>query len=942
MAAMVIGRAEELDAIRVFLADTESGPRALLLSGEAGIGKTVLWETGVDEARSRSGSVLTCRGVEAEASLSFAALSELVVPFFEEVAPSLPPPRRHALEVALLLSEPGDAAPDPHAIGLAVLDVLAALAERGSVLVALDDVQWLDPASAGVLQIALRRLRREPVGLLATVRTGPEVEISSELRRSLPEERIRQLNIGPLSVGAVHSLLEERVGLVLTRPELVRVQEATAGNPFFALELGRELERTGLRPAPGQPLAVPRSLRELLGSRLARLPAETVDVLLQAAALAQPTVDLVAATYGTRERVLEAIEIAVREGVVELDGARLDFSHPLLASICYEQAPLWKRQAVHRTLASAVTDVEERARHLALAAEGADEVIASELDAAAEHAVARGAPAAGAELCELAAELTAGDPVAHRRRRMRAADLHRLAGDGERAAAMFEQLLTEVSPGAERADIILGILFTEVPDTRAMIELCGAALAEVPADDARAARILSLRSGALLRTGEGADAVLADAREAFRRAERAGDSALAVTTIARLGIAEAWAGETTSGLLARGVEIERRLGLQHTYFDSARYSLSRQLVQSGDTAGARAVLEELEREAAARGDEASRTQFISWLSVVEWLDGRWRRALDHVNAASELARQTQYAHARIWVGRAKALVETDLGLADAARASVEEAIAASRETSSGLFELVAVGALGRLELSLGNEKQAASHLRALPEQLRDRGLRDPMLTVWADAIEASIAVGEREHAHAHLEMYETDADRLVCPWAAAAAARCRGLLAGADGDVPGAFASFDRALAELERYPYPLERGRTLLCLGVVRRQAQQKRPAREALEQALAIFDGLGARLWAEKARAELGRISGRRAPSDELTETERRVAELAAGGRTNREIAAELYMGVSTVEAHLSHVYRKLGVRRAELATRLAREVDDDARRQNDAIPMGGAPQT
>jgi DNA-binding CsgD family transcriptional regulator len=737
------------------------------------------------------------------------------------------------------------------------------------------------------------------------------------------------LTVGPLSLAAVRRLLEERLGLELTRPELARVQEATAGNPFFALELGRELVRTNTRPAPGQPLRVPESLRELLGGRLARLPGETLDVLLLVAALARPTVELVAATYGDRERVLGALVDATDEAVVELDDSNVRFAHPLLGSICYERAPVWKRRAVHRALAAEVRDVEERARHLALAADGPDETIASELDAAAVHAVARGAPSAGAELSELAAELTPGDPAAHRRRRMRAAGLHRLAGNGERAAAMFELLLGEVPAGHERADVLLGILFTEQPDTRAMIEICDEALAEVPADDARSAQILSLRSGSLLRAGEGADAALADAREAFRRAQRAGDTALVVATIGRLGIAEAWAGETTPGVLERGVELERRLGLQHTYFDSARYSLSRQLAQSGDTSGARAVLEELEREAAARGDEASRTQFIWWLSVVEWLAGRWQRALDHANAASELARQTQYAHARIWVGRGKALIETDLGLVDAARASAEEAIASSRETSSGLFELVAVGVLGRLELALGNGERAASHLRSLPEQLRGRGMRDPMLTVWADAIEASIAVGERERAHAHLETYEADAERLTCPWAAAAAARCRGLLAGAEGDLPRAFASFERALAELETYPYPLERGRTLLCLGVVRRQAQQKKAAREALEAALAIFDELGARLWAERARAELRRISGRVPASDELTETERRVARLAADGRTNREIAADLYMGVSTVEAHLSRVYRKLGVRsRTELAGRIATERDETAK--------------
>lgn len=916
----MIGREAELASIEAFLARVEGGPAALVLAGEAGIGKTVLWDAGIGDARGTFASVLTCRGVEAEASLSFAGLSELLGDVFEDVAPSLAPPRRHALGVALLVAEPGESAPDPHAIGLAVLDVLRGLADEGPILVALDDVQWLDAASAAVLQIAFRRLRDEPVALLATLRLGSELASPLELERTIPVERLERLTVGPLSLGALHRLLQERLGLELTRPELTQVQGATAGNPFFALELGRELVRTSTRPAPGRPLRVPDSLRELLGGRLERLPGETLDVLLLVAALARPTVDVVAGAYGEREPVLEAIDTALREAVVELDEENVRFAHPLLGSICYERAPLWKRRAVHRSLAAEVSDVEERARHLALAADGADETIASELDAAAAHAVARGAPAAGAELSELAAELTAGDPAAHRRRRMRAADLHRLAGNGERAAAMLGLLLTEVPPGHERADVLLGILFTEQPDTRAMIEICGEALAEVPDDDARSARFLSLRSGALLRTGEAAEAVLSDAREAFRRAERAGDAPLVVATIARLGIAEAWAGGTTSGMLERGAEIERSLGLQQMYFDSARYSLSRQLAQTGDTAGARAVLEELEQEAAARGDESSRAQFIWWLSLSEWLAGRWQPALDHANAASELARQTQYAHARIWVGRAKALIETDLGLVDDARASVEAAIASSRETSSGLFELVAVGMLGRLELALGNGERAAGHLRSLPEQLYGRGVRDPMLTVWADAIEALVGVGEHERAHAYLEAYEADAERLASPWAAAAATRCRGLLAGAESDPSRAFDSFERALAGLEAYPYPLERGRTLLCLGVVRRQAQQKKAAREALEEALAIFDELGAPLWAEKARAELRRISGRAPASEGLTETERRVAELAVQGRTNREIAAELFMGVSTVEAHLSHAYRKLGIRsRTQLAPRL-----------------------
>ena len=204
-------------------------------------------------------------------------------------------------------------------------------------------------------------------------------------------------------------------------------------------------------------------------------------------------------------------------------------------------------------------------------------------------------------------------------------------------------------------------------------------------------------------------------------------------------------------------------------------------------------------------------------------------------------------------------------------------------------------------------------------------MKDPSSPIWADAIETLVTLGELARARAYLEAYEANAGRLGSPWAIAAASRCRGLFEAADGHVDRAIDAFETSLSELVRHPYPLERGRTLLCLGAVRRQAQQKKAAREALQQSLAIFEELGARLWAEKARAELRRISGRAPASAELTESERRVAELAAQGRMNREIAAELYMGGSTVEAHLSRVYRKLGVRRAGLGTHLTVQADE-----------------
>jgi DNA-binding CsgD family transcriptional regulator len=925
MSTTVVGRDEELAAIRAFLRRIEGSPHTLVLSGEAGIGKTILWEIGVQEAEQHGLRVLAGRESEAEASLSFAGLSDLLAPSFDDIAASLLPPRRRALEIALLRIEPGAEPPDQHAIGLAVLDALSALAEHGPVLVALDDVQWLDQASASVIQIALRRLRDERVGLLATFRTGPELTSPLELGRSYAENRLERLTIGPLSVGAVHGLLKERLGLEMTRPELARVHEATAGNPFFALEVGRELVRTGVRPTPGQALRVPESLRELLGDRLARLPAETADVLLQVAALARPTIGVVTAAHGRPEGVRRGLEAAVKEGVVALDDSSVRFTHPLLASLCYEQAPVWKRRAVHDALAGAVSDVEERARHRALAVDGPDAAVAAELDAAAEHAAARGATTAAGELSELAAELTPGDPDLARSRRLRAASYHRLAtGVGGPAVPILEQLLGEVTSGVERADILLELAATRRADSRAGVELCTEALTEAADDDTRTARILCHRALFYALSGDGARA-RDDARLALERAERAGDPALLVTAITRVGTLETWTADVTPGLLERGAGIEERLGRPLHYHQSPRVALARRLLRVGELDRARTLLEKLETEAAARGDEDTRVMILGFdLVPLEWQAGRWPRALQHAASAYDLAEQIADLHGRGLIDRNKALVEADLGLVEQARASAQEGLAFAEEASNEWFVIRNLGVLGRIELVTGDLERASDILHGLPGRLVALGLNDPADPVWPDTIETLIAVGEREQARAYLDSFAALATRLGSPRAIVSADRCQGLLAAAEGDLEAASEPFERALARLKGHPFPLERGRTLLCLGAVRRQAQQKKGARDALEQALAIFEELGARLWAEKARAELARISGRAPSSDELTETERRVAELAAHGRTNKQIAAELYMGLSTVEAHLSHVYRKLGVRRAGLAGRLSVGVD------------------
>jgi DNA-binding NarL/FixJ family response regulator len=913
----VIGRDEALGSIRAFLAAVEGSPAGLVLAGEAGIGKTILWEAGVADAERRFHRVLACRGVEAEAALSFSALSDLLSDVVADALPLLLPVRRRALEVALLLAEPGDDVPDARAIGVAFLDILRILAERGPVLVAIDDLQWLDSPSAGAIGLALRRLRVERVGFLVTVREAPDVTVPFELERMLPEERLRRVALGPLGADALHRLLRGRLGLELARPEVTRVGEASGGNPFFALEIGRELARTDVALDADRQLPVPDSLGRLLRKRLERLPRETGEVLLVVALAGRPTADVVARAYGEHEQALAALELAAREGVVVLEDSRVRFSHPLFGSVCHQAAPVWRRQAVHRSLAGVVADPEERARHLALSTDRPDPAVASELDAAAEHAAARGATAAAASLAELAAAMTPADSLEQRRRRrFSAAWFHRFAGDFQRACAIFEQLLGEAPLGVERSDVLYALATTGRADLPTRVRLCTDALSEAAGDNVRSAQILGFRAISRWVIGD-VPGALRDAREGLQRAERVGDPRLVATAISPVGLIETMALEVTPGLLERGVAIEERLERPLLFHDSPRLMSAVQLTLHDELDRAAEMLEAMERDALARGDEHARAFAVLQMIYRDWYAGQWRSALEHAAVALEMAEQTGELQYAAMACSYAASVQADAGLVDQARATAERGLACAEEMHDEVFSVFNLGALGAVELALGNIEAADRYLRELPTRLLAARHRQPgAVDVWPNTIETLIALGDLDQARAYLTQYEALA-ALAGRRARGPAARCRGLIASAEGDTASAFAALDRSLAELGTAQYPLERARTLLALGSVHRQAKHKRLGRDALDRALAIFEGLGAPLWAETARAELRRISGRRPASDELSETEERVAALAVEGRSNRQIAAELYVSVRTVEAHLSHVYRKLGVRRrAELA--------------------------
>jgi len=917
MSPVIMGREPELGAIDEFLARLPRGCAGLTIEGEAGLGKTTLWQAAVQRAGESCARVLSHRAVEAESALSMVGLTDLLGGVLEETLPGLAAPRRRALQVVLLIEEPGTQPPDASAIGFAVLDVLRALARAGPVLVAIDDIQWLDASSAATLEFAMRRVADEPIGILCALRCVPATDAASEFRGLLDERRTARIELGSLDPRALHQILRSQLAFELSRPELLYLHDVTAGNPLFALELVRELERAGSRPTPDTPLQVPGNLGRLLSRRLARLPDVAREILLAAAALAQPTTEVLIAAFGDADRVTAALDAAAAEDIVTADDERVRFTHPLLASICYGQAPPWRRRDVHARLALAVGESEQHARHLALAAAAPDAEVAATLDLATASAAARGATTAAAALAQLAAALTPPDVLPARwGRLLRAADLHRLAGDRARASRILEDLVERVPGGAERADVLFALATVRHADLPTITKLCERALEQVPDDDERFARIVAFLSWMRLLRGDVVGA-LADARAGLARAERVGDPELVARAIARVAMAETWALDMTPGLVERGVELELELGRTLEFHESPVVALGRRLICLGEFDSARDVLHKTAEKANAAGDEGTRGHVLFHLILVDWFAGRWTDALDTADAALELAEQLNDDQYRGMVLHARAIVEAHMGRDAAARVHAAEADALARVAGDEIFPIWNAAILGHLDLARGDVDAASRRLGGLPGRLLEIGWNDPADPIWADAIESLVATGDVALAQSYLERYADMAHRSASAWALAIAARCRGLLAAAAGDVPQALAAFDGALADHARTAAPFERARTLLVAGAVRRRARQKRPAREALEQARVIFEELGAVLWAQRARSELARIGGRRTSDAVLTEAEVRVATLAVAGRSNKEIAAALVISIHTVEAHLTRVYRKLEIRsRSELA--------------------------
>ncbi len=915
----LLGREAEVAVVGEFLAAPDRLPGAVLVRGEPGIGKTSLWREGVRVARERGLCVMVAAPSESEAQISFAALGDLLSGVLERVLGGLPAQQRRALELALRVSEldPGEGVPvDQGAVSFAFLAALRALTPDRPVLIAVDDVQWLDVASATALSFAVRRLGRDPIGLLFSQRVERDEPVALGLERALEPDRLTVLRLGPLTFGAVQRLLHRSLAGALPRPTLSRVYELSGGNPFFALELGRARERGSLQLERGGGLPV--SLERLVHDRIAALPSETRRPLCAAGALSVPTLTLVSAVCDAE------LGPAVEAGIVALEGDLVRFAHPLLRSAAYAGLSAGERSELHRRLADVVDDVEERAWQQALASERPDQRVAHHLDRAAAHAYARGAAVAAAELAARALALTpTSEASALEERTLQAARYHFEAGDSRAARELLERLIASAPAGHLRARAFtwLARMSNYIASPGLAAERFRRALAEAGGDRALRAEIEEGLAWSLVLLREDLDAAAAHAQAAVRLAKEIGDDSLQCEALTVRAVARFYLGRGEPMALVRPA-----LALEHATASlpvrrQPHWALGALMMLADKLESARQYLELAWRRAEERGEDAFVPLLLSRLSYCAWLAGDWERSRELALEGYEAALRTEQPSQRAIVLAARAVVEAHLGAVESARAAADECLALADQTSA-VGRGAATGALGVLELSLGNAEQASRHLESMFAGVITGGIGEPdALRFGPYAVEALLSLGRLAEAAARIARLEGAVRARHSPSLGVALERCRGLLALASSDTSEAVARLEHALATHERIPIPFEHARTLLALGSAQRRAKQRAAARQSLEQALDGFDRLGARLWSERTQAELARISGRAPSPDALTATEQRVAALVAVGRTNPEVAAELFLTVNTVEKTLTRIYTKLGVRsRTELARKLA----------------------
>jgi DNA-binding NarL/FixJ family response regulator len=676
--------------------------------------------------------------------------------------------------------------------------------------------------------------------------------------------------------------------------------------------------------SPAEPLPLSAGLSELLTDRLTGFDATTSAALFVAAAASPATLELVGGVIA--QPPTAALEHAVAAGIVHVDGELVEFDHPLFAAAAYNALAPGERRRWHARIAEAATDPETSARHLALARPGVDPEVAALLADAARHARERGALGASAELFAEAIDRLEPDPAAGseaaRERAelvLEAAPVLAAAGEPDRARRLLEACIGDLDSGRFRASLVLELaqLVGDLPGGSELeTRLVEQVLDEGKADIHLMARALLDREQAS-RSGDRLADALPIAREALKAAEASGDEALLAAAHVRTADLEVVLGLGGDPVerFGRALELAERHRVDAQ--DSAASMLAVCLIRRGQIDEARPYVVPERERAIAEGDEASVSWVCMYLAELEWLAGRWDLAEAYAREGEDVAER---AGMRMRVGALRnlvALVQASRGDAAKARELGIDAVAILDDVGELAYGNYARNVVGFIELSLGD---AASAHRFLSTYDLERGVEGTKrLSFVGDDIEARVLLGDLDGAASLADEVSRRGAELGRRTMTAAAARGRALVLGARGDLDGALAAAEQAVEIHAAMRLPFEHARSLLVLGEVQRRAKRRKAARDTLTEAEAAFERLGASRWADRARAERARIGGR-TTIEGLSETELRVAELVAAGRSNKEVAAELFVSVRAVEANLSRVYAKLGIEsRTELARRL-----------------------
>jgi ATP/maltotriose-dependent transcriptional regulator MalT len=914
----MIGREREIAVVSAFLDSVPRGPRALLVEGEAGIGKSTVWFESVRLAEARGYRVLRARPAESEAKLSYAALADLVGPAFDEARAQLPHPQELALAATLLRVTSSDPA-DPRTVATAVVGVLTELVREQPVLVALDDVQWVDPASRRTLEFAVRRLPAQ-LRLFVTRRTEGAAEVPLELDRALPPDAFQRVVLGSLSLASLHHIVRDRLGTSPTRPMIARIAEASGGNPFFAIEIARAGGGRATDPSEHAPLPVPRSVQKLAAERVNALSGAAREAVLVAASLSRPTADAVMTALPNDSDGGAAIVEAEEAGVLVSEHGRIRFTHPLLASAVYGSVSEARRRALHRRLAEVVSDAEERAHHLSQSLTDADEPVAIEIEGAAQQAILRAAFDAAAELFGAACRLT---PAANReslvRRTLGQASALLRTGDVADARRLAETMEMDGLPSALQAERLQ--LLAEVEWDDGSIPLATSYLEralEVAGDDPPLSARISARLVLITVPGNPARA-LQHAERAARQVdvERA-PLALSSLLIDLCLLDLMLGGSPRTDLMRRGLALEEGAG-------PSAYPHPVPLIWFQCTDDVEATRERHAREvewARDHSDETHAAERLSYLALVEFHAGRCdlaeRLIEQSCNTIEErLEVRGRFAYPFAW----RSLMDAYGGRFGRARETLLPLVAETAQEQKSWWAAVLLSVLGFVEFAAGDYRAADDALSQMGRLFDQIGMRDGLLDRTEPFhAELLVQLGHLDRAREALARLEHRGRAFPRTWIDVTLPRTQAIVLAAEGDVRGALEALESldldAGARL-----PLELGWTWLTKGRLHRRAKQRRAAADAFAQAAAIFERLGVVAWAEWARNELDVVGPRRRAPNELTATELRIAELAAAGITNREIARAVFISEKTVEAHITRVYRKLGIHsRAELGARMA----------------------